>query len=229
MLKPPSEKNLPEHLSAQDGANQLFLMQWDFYRESYYRMLKLCGALVLLILVLAAALVAMGFLNNPEPKYFARSVQNQIIPMVPLSEPHHSDDKVRQFVTDAVLESMNFTYDDYKLRLQKSATYFTDSGFAGWENALRRGTVFQQLEEKQLLMRTNLVSVPQIDKAVSKAYNGVYIWVVYVDVMRTMTNRTETISTPYRYKVNVQQVPLYERASGMAIYSIKEEYVANVR
>ena len=71
MLKPPSEKNLPEHLSAQDGANQLFLMQWDFYRESYYRMLKLCGALVLLILVLAAALVAMGFLNNPEPKYFA--------------------------------------------------------------------------------------------------------------------------------------------------------------
>lgn len=224
MFKAPTEKDLPDlKLSTAQKVKVLYSLQWNFYRESYYRLLKIAGIQLAIITLLAIALLFIGITGTPEPKFFARNAQNQVVELLPLSEPQRTDDQVRQFATDAVLEAMNFTYDDYKFRLQKSAVYFTDRGFAEWDDALRRGTIYQQLEEKQLLMRTTLVNVPQLDKSASRAYGGRYIWILYVDVLRTLTDKAATKSTPYRYKVYVQQVPYTERASGLAIYSVKEE------
>ena len=85
--------------------------------------------------------------------------------------------------------------------------------------------MYEQLEEKQLLMRTTLVQVPVIDKNESKVWasTGRYMWVAYVDVMRTLSDRAASKSTPYRYKVLVQQMPYTERSSGLAIFSVREE------
>ena len=226
MLKPPSEKDLPDKLSPSDTVKALYALQWNFYRDNYYKMLKIAAVQIAIIIVLGGAIMFMSMMGTPEPKYFARNAQNQIVGLEPLHIPQKTDEQVRQFATDAVLESMNFTYDDYKYRLQKAATYFTDAGFASWDDALRRGTIYKQLEEKQLLMRTTLVNVPQIDKTKSGSYGGRYIWILDVDVMRTMTNKVETLSSPYKYKVYIQQVPYYERASGLAIYSVKEQLTA---
>ena len=227
MFKVPKETDITDgkKLTPAQTVQALFAAQWGFYRDGYYKLLQIAAIELGIILILAFCLLMVGVAGTPEPKYFARNAQNQIVELTALSEPLKTDDQVRQFVTDGVLEAMNFTYDDYKFRLQKASIYFTDKGFAEWDDALRRATVYQQLEEKQLLMRTNLVNVPQIDKANSKAYGGRYIWIVYVDVLRTLSDKVATKSTPYRYKVYVQQVPYTERASGLAIYSVKEELV----
>lgn len=224
MFKVPTQKDLPDaKLSADQKVKVLYSLQWNFYRDSYYKLLKIAGIQLVIIALLTLALLAVGILGTPEPKFFARNAQNQVVELLPLSEPQRTDDQVRQFATDGILEAMNFTYDDYKFRLQKAAVYFTDRGFAEWDDALRRGTIYQQLEEKQLLMRTTLVNVPQLDKNASRAYGGRYIWILYVDVLRTLTDKAATKSSTYRYKIYVQQVPYTERASGLAIYSVKEE------
>lgn len=224
MFKVPSEKDLPDtKMNTAQKVKVLYSLQWNFYRESYYKLLKIAGIQLVIIGLLATALITIGILGTPEPKFFARNAQNQVVELFALSEPQRTDEQVRQFATDAMLEAMNFTYDDYKFRLQKAAVYFTDRGFAEWDDALRRGSIYQQLEEKQLLMRTTLVNVPQLDKTASRAYGGRYVWILYLDVMRTLTDKASTKSTSYRYKVYVQQVPYTERASGLAIYSVKEE------
>ena len=226
LFKPPTEKDLPDgKMSPNAKVRALFSLQWNFYRDSYYKLLLVAGIQLVIILVLAIALGVIGYVGTPPPKYFARNALNQIVELYPLNKPRYGDEQVRQFVTDAVLESMNFTFDDYKYRLQKAAPYFTDRGFAEWDNALRRARVYDQLEEKQLLMRTTLVQVPSIDKNASKVWasTGRYMWVVDVDVMRTLSDRAASKSTPYRYKVFVQQKPYTERSSGLAIYSVREE------
>lgn len=224
MFKAPTEKDLPDvKLSTSQKVKVLYSMQWSFYRDSYYRLLKIAGIQFFIILLLSFSLLFLAKMGTPDPKFFARNAQNQVVELLPLSDQQYTDDQARQFVTDAVLDSMNFTFDDYKYRLQKAAVFYTDQGFAEWDNALRRGSIYQQLEEKQLLMRTTLVNVPQIDRVASKAYGGRYVWVVYVDVLRTLTDKANTRSNNYRYKVYVQQVPTTERTSGMAIYSVKQQ------
>jgi len=37
------------------------------------------------------------------------------------------------------------------------------------------------------------------------------------------SDKVRITSTPYRYKVFVQQMPYTERSSGLAIYSVREE------
>lgn len=225
MFKPPVEKDITQNkkMTASQTVQALFSAQWGFYKHGYETLLKMASIQTIIIILLSIALMGLAMLGNPPPRYIARNAQNQLVEVLPMNEPQRSDEAVRQFVTDAVLDSMNFTYDDYKLRLQKAATYFTDYGFAEWDNALRAGSVYKQLEEKSLLMRTTLVNVPQIDKEKSKAYGNKYVWVVYVDVVRTLSDRVNTKSNNYRYKVMVQQIPTTERAFGLAIYAIKEE------
>jgi len=224
MFKPPDEKDLSDtQMTPTQKVRALYSLQWHFYRNNYYKLLNIAMIQLGIISLLVIALVFIGVMGAPEPKFFARNAQNQIVKLHPLTSPQRTDDQVRQFVTDAMLASMNFTFDDYALRLQEAATYFTDAGFEEWVTALRRANLFQQLEEKNLLMRTNLTSVPQIDVENSRAYGNRFVWVVYVDVLRTLSDRAASVSTPYRYRVFVQQMPVTERASGLAIYSVREQ------
>jgi hypothetical protein len=225
MFKPPTENDITSNkkMTPAQTVRALYTAQWKFYKHGYETMLKIAGFQLLLIIILAVSVMFLAMLGNPPPKYFARNAQNQVIPLLPLADPQHTDEDVRQFVADALLASMNFTYDDYKLRLENAATYFTDGAFANLDNAYQASSLYKQLEEKQLLMRTNLISVPQIDKNASKSAGGRYYWVVYADVQRTLSDRVETRNTPYRYRILVQQVQTTERSRGLAIYSLREE------
>ena len=107
MFKAPTEKDLPDlKLSTAQKVKVLYSLQWNFYRDSYYRLLKIAGLQLAIIGVLALALVFIGITGTPEPKFFARNAQNQVVELLPLSEPQRTDEQVRQFATDAVLEAI---------------------------------------------------------------------------------------------------------------------------
>ncbi len=225
LFKKPSESDLSENkkLTPQQTVRALYSAQWRFYKFGYDAMLKISIIEFIIILILSVSMMFMTMSGNPEPRYFLVNQHNQFVPIEPLSEPGRSDEQVRQFVTDAILASMNFTHDDYKLRLNDAAAYFTDDGITSWNNALVASRLIDQMKEKQLLVRTQLISAPVIDKAMSKNYGGTYAWSVYVDVVRTLSDRNESKSGNYKYKVSVRRVNTTERASGLAIYGLKEE------
>lgn len=224
LFKSPVEKDIPGQakMTPTQTVRALYSAQWGFYKYGFDTMLKIAGIELIIILILAAAVAFLAGAGAPEPKYFWVNSQRQLGEINPVSEATENENQVRQFVTDAVLESMNFTYDDYKQRLTKAAVYFTDEGYTAWTNALRDGGVFSQMQEKSLLLRTVLTAAPELVKADSKKYGDVFIWVYTVEVQRTVTDRSTVKTSSYTYKVNVRQVPLSEKPAGLAIYSIKE-------
>lgn len=224
LFRSPTEKDISGNgkLTPAQTVRALYSAQWGFYKYGYDTMLKIAAVQFVIILILTSALFFLAAAGTPEPKFFAVNAQRQITEILPLSEQRISDNQVRQFATDALLESMNFTYDDYNQRIENAADYFTDEGFTAYKTALRDSRVFDQLKEKQLLMRTVVTSVPEIDKANSKNYGGTFIWVVNVSTKRTLTDRAQALSVSYSYRMYIRQVPFTERPLGMAIYSIKQ-------
>lgn len=225
LFRKPSESDFSENkkLNPAQTVRALYSAQWKFYKFGYDTMVKISITQFVIILIMGITIMFMAMNGNPEPRYFLVNQHNQFVPVEPLSEPGRSDEQVRQFVTDTILEAMNFTHDDYQLRLNNAASYFTDDGIAAWNNALTASRLIEQVKERQLLVRTQLLSSPVIDKSNSKNYGGVYAWTVYVDVMRTLSDRNESRANSYKYKVMVRRVPTTERASGLAVYSLKEE------
>lgn len=224
LFKSPTEKDVSGNgkLTPAQTVRALFSAQWGFYKYGYDTMLKIAAIEFVIIVILSLALLFLAASGVPEPKFFAVNAQRQITEILPLSEQRISDNQVRQFATDALLESLNFTYDDYNQRIENAADYFTDEGFTAFKTALKDSRVFDQLKEKQLLMRTVITSVPEIDKANSKNYGGTHIWVLNVTTKRTLTDRAQVLSVNYSYRIFVRQVPFTERPLGMAIYSIKQ-------
>ena len=229
LFRKPSESDVSEgkKLSPAGTVRALYSAQWKFYKYGYDTMIKISIIEFIIIVILGVTLMFMASNGNPEPRYFLVNQHNQFVPIEPLYEPGRSDEQVRQFVTEAILASMNFTHDDYKLRLNDAASYFTDDGITSWNNALVSSRIIEQMKERQLLIRSQLINAPVIDKSNSKPYNGIHVWTVYVDVMRTMSDRNESKTMNYKYKVMVRRVPTTERASGLAIYSLKEESKLN--
>lgn len=225
LFRKPSESDVSDNkkLTPAQTVRALYSAQWKFYKFGYDTMVKISVAQFLIILVLGVTIMFMAMNGNPEPRYFLVNQHNQFVPVEPLTEPGRSDEQVRQFAADTILAAMNFTHDDYKLRLNDAAHYFTDEGIAAWNNALVSSRLIDQVKERQLLVRTQLLSTPVIDKSNSKNYGGIYAWTVYVDVIRTMSDRNESRSSNYKYKVMIRRVPTTERASGLAVYSLKEE------
>lgn len=224
LFRKPSESDVSDKKgTAADTVRALYSAQWKFYKFGYDTMVKIAIVQFLIILVLGITLMFMSMAGNPEPRYFLVNQHNQFVPIEPIYEPGRTDEQVRQFVSDAVIAAMNFTHDDYKLRLNNAASYFTDDGITAWNGALASSRLIDQVKERQLLVRTQLLNAPVIDKSSSKNYGGVFVWTVYVDVIRTMSDKNESRSSSYKYKVNVRRVPTTERASGLAIYSLKEE------
>jgi hypothetical protein len=224
IFKSPTENDIPEssRMTSTERVRALYSAQWGFYKYGFDTMLKIAGVELLIIVILAIALLCLAAAEAPAPKYFWVNSQRQIGEIQPLSEASTQEAHVRQFISDGVLEAMNFTYDDYQQRQEKSSIYFTDDGFAAWTNALKDSGVFSQIKEQKLLLRTVLTAVPSIIKDQSKAYGSTFIWVYNVEVLRTVSSSIKVLTNNYKYKILVRQVPFSEKASGLAIYSIKE-------
>jgi hypothetical protein len=61
-------------------------LQSDFYREGYYKMLRLLIVSVVLLLGLVGAIIYCVF-TQPPAAYFASTTTGQIIPMTPVKSP----------------------------------------------------------------------------------------------------------------------------------------------
>ena len=53
MFKVPTQKDLPDaKLSADQKVKVLYSLQWNFYRDSYYKLLKIAGIQLVIIALL---------------------------------------------------------------------------------------------------------------------------------------------------------------------------------
>ena len=68
MFKVPSEKDLPDaKLSTTQRVKVLYSLQWHFYRNSYYQLLKIAGIQLAIIGLLSMALYSLELLELPNP------------------------------------------------------------------------------------------------------------------------------------------------------------------
>jgi hypothetical protein len=203
-------------------AAELFSMQWVFFRDGYYLMMKAAIAESVVIILLVLVIFLMAMQGSPTPNYFSVDPSGRISKLEPISMPALTDEQIRQFVVDAIGDSMNFNYLNYQDVIEKASKYFTDEGFVGYKKALVASTLTEQIVSKKLLLKTVVVGAPVIDE--SKNYGGRHVWIVRAKTIRTLTDRGKSADTEVVFTFYMYRVPSTERASQVAIYQIKQDF-----
>ncbi len=228
LKKPPTEKDIRakygnKKLSADETVALLYAEQWGFYKHGYETMFKIAGYQLIIIILLMISVSFFAIRGTPRPDYFAQDTNGRITKLEPLSEPIKSDEQIKQFVKDAVLASLNFSYADYELRKNDSAKFYTDDGSVAFEEALKRSNILDQVKTAQLLLSTTWNGNPVIDKSKSGDTSGTYIWVVDADLTMELSNGSQKKAIPAKMSFYVVRVPSLERAEQVAIYRVKQK------
>lgn len=208
-------------------ATRLFGMQLDFFKAGYYAMMKIAVGEFFVIAGLVVVVLVLISRGAPAPDYFSVDQQGRVAKMDPVSVPALDDEKIRQFVVDAIGGVMNLTYLDYDERIERGSEYFTDDGFMSYKRALRQDGLEEQVKGKQLLLKTVSTSAPIVETKGS--FGGIYAWVVKAKASRTLTDRSKERNSDIVFTFYIRRVPSTERPRMVGIYKIEQDLAATTR
>ena len=188
--------------------------------RQYTRQYSLYSMSLLLISVainaiLIFALGALLFMQAPT-RYFATNAAGGVTPMIPTTESYLKDNQVLVFASLAALSSTSFDFVNYQRELNQAGEFFTQAGFASFEEALRdTGGLEQVIQEKNSTFGF-LVGKPVIIN--QGIVNGTYTWQVEIPLGVEVDNANDTITNRrYSLKMDIIRVPTNENLKGIAV------------
>lgn len=199
-------------------------VRYEWYRDGFRLLL---GLLLLLGLVLAVSMSLNVYLFafQPAPKFFVQTADHQIIGVTPLNEPSFSDERITQWVTEAVIDANNWSFANYREELQKACnTYFTPAGCQEYRDALIRIGNLESVKTKRLTVRAVVVKPPIIVGKVLSVQTQRFSWAMQMEVMLSYLSSAEQTAQSLIVDVVVVRRPLTEYEKGVGI----EKYVARV-
>lgn len=188
----------------------------EFYRDGFRNLIKI--AVLQGIVIVGLILTLIVHINNSQPqdRYFATTADGRIMQLVPLGVPNLDDPALLSWVSNAVTETMSFTYLNYQKELQKSSQNFTKSGWASFTNALQKSRILDSVQAEQQIVTAQPRSAPVLlQKGV---FNGKYRWLIKMPLAVTYRgeghiSRTDTLNL----QLVVERVPSLENPSGVGI------------
>lgn len=150
----------------------------QFYRDGQ-RKLTLIVLMTFASLFFLLALLVYVVKNPPPPRYFQVDNQGRLIPSTPLDQPNIQDNEVLNFAQDVALALYTYNYRDYRQQIQAASSFFTESGFNGFQASLSASNNLERVVASKMLVwakvrDTAAVPTPQILK--QGVENGVYFW-----------------------------------------------------
>ena len=199
-------------------------VRYEWYRDGFRLLL---GLLLLLSGVLAASmgLNVYLFTFQPPPRYFVQTADHQLVGVVPLNEPSFSDERITQWVTEAVIAANNWNFANYREALQAACNrYFTPAGCQEYREALIRIGNLESVKTKRLTVRAVVVKPPLILNKVVKGQTQRFAWHLQMEVLISYLSSSEQTTQNLLVNVVVVRRPLAEYEQGVGI----EKYVASV-
>ena len=198
------------------GAAESILIRSGTYKTAF----KLMTVYALIATLAAGGATASAVYlatHQPEPRYFATSSDGQILPLIPLNQPHHSAERVANYAVEAVTSALTYRFDRYKEEFQASQDFFTQP--AGWNSfvqAIEDSNILDLVRER----RFNSTAVAQNARIVKQGVNaeGVYEWVLQMPVKITYQSASEITNQSLLVTVYLRRLQTYQTPEAMAIY-----------
>jgi len=134
--------------------------------------------------------------------FFAVNENNQIIKLVPLSKPNHTDASIMQWTTDALVDTFDFAFYNIYDRLNKSSSkWFTDEGSKSILSLLKRSGNFDAVIDEQLIVNLTLTDTPLILKKYKPRNSRYWRWLVRANGNLTFRTRTEKYTNNVMFNI----------------------------
>jgi intracellular multiplication protein IcmL len=155
-------------------------------------------------------------LSKPEPRYFATAAGGQILPLVPLDQPHLSANDVANYAVRAVTDALTYDFKNYRADFQGAQDYFTKpDGWNSFVEALEKSDQLTMVKDRRL----NTTAVAQDAVIVREGVNGngVYEWVIQIPVRMTYESASEISGQDLLVTVTMQRLQTYQSPYAAAI------------
>ena len=168
------------------------------------------------VLALAAALFLVW--QKPEPVYFATRTGGELIPLVPLSEPHLGTEQIIHFATQAVTRANTYDFANYKQQLSEVRDYFTDDGYTAFVEALNASGNLKLVVGRRMVATAVANGGVIVQQGLSSSSRSEsYMWRVQIPLVITYQSSEESQVQELVVQLDVIRIPTWKNEWGVAV------------
>ena len=191
----------------------------EFYKESRSSLFKIVGgSLIALVGSVCVAFYSTQIKENNV--YFAVSQDGSMIELSPLSDPNQNDKVVSAWLADALIDTFEFTYRNYKDKINKAANkWFTGEGGNELIRAMGKAKMIDTVVDNAFLVDLTLEHNPLLVKKTNSS-SAIFGWMFQVPAKITYRNETQVYSLDVLFTVTVSRRSLLDDSKGLGIARI---------
>lgn len=188
----------------------------EWFKQQYRRKSL---SIVMLSMVAGLSITSniMQIYFAPKPVYFALTSDNQLVKLIPLSEPFLSQQDITSWTLSVVGKTMSLNFKDWKIQLTEVQPDFFDTAFSDFVKTMRSSGVIELIETKRLVMNPSAPSSPIISaKGINE--NGVMSWRVEFPMILSYESSQGTFLTQkFDAVVYIERVSVLDNPKGIKI------------
>ncbi|AOG03393.1 DotI/IcmL/TraM family protein [Bosea sp. RAC05] len=198
------------------------LLRDSYRRQRLYHLSRLLiAATVLTVFSLIGTWAILT--RTDQYRYLMTEPSGRLLPVVPLDQPHQSDDEIIKWTVNAVAQIYTFDFANFRRQFQNAQKLMTPIGWENFHAALRDSGNFVAVTENRYIT-TAAPSGPAIIVSkglLSDAYGNVrYSWMIDVPLLVSYRSSKQTTSQDLIVRVNLVRVPSHVNYVGSQIRQI---------
>lgn len=187
-------------------------------RERYEFQLRALYVSLVLLGISMTANIFMG-IRQPEYVYYALSSDGKLTPVTPLENPIQSKEQVLSWTADSLAIAFSLSFGNYQQQLSDARYLFTESGWAGFQEALARNGMLETIIGQKLVTSAVPSGAPVI-VASGVVEDGRYAWRIEMPMVITYNSASSQSSDNILLEAVIQRVGETENPRGLAIGQI---------
>ncbi|MDR6398049.1 DotI/IcmL/TraM family protein [Herbaspirillum seropedicae] len=214
---PPVRKSTtPAPTSGVDPVSGL-LARIFFFRWSWPKLIQIAIGLVV-ALILSVALNIIQFIRQPKPDYFAVTESGRLIPLVPLSAPYITADKLIQGAEKMMRKSFTFNFDNNNIRqqFQELKGEYTEAGYNMYLDAMTKSGFIDKIRRERLVSSAVLSGASVISWEGVDNSTGAYSWEVQMPLTVYLNDQNGKKAYQFLITLRRTRIPTVDNPEGVA-------------
>ena len=187
-------------------------------RSSYQFFMKGCFVLSLLATVMCAVLLYTSTHKRYIP-YYATTQQGDVIPMVSLSEPLMTDERVEQWASIVARSAYSLNFASYLKQVNAVSPYFTKEGFYSYIASMKKSGFYKAVMAQHMISQAIVSGRPNLAEKYVQA--GRLYWVIQLPLLVGYTTASVQNQRHYMLTLTVSRVPVLESLTGIQLVGVQ--------
>jgi intracellular multiplication protein IcmL len=190
----------------------------DYYRDSFGKLMLIMSAMILAIVLLLLTSFYL-YISVPPPVTFPVYKEWRVQPDVPLAQPYLETPILLQWVSDTLLSSIHFDFENYNEQLQAAQHNFTEDGWRVFVDQLNNYANPTEILSKKMFISSTPDSAPILLNP-GGVLEGRYAWWVQAPITINYIGNEARTSRTLTLQVLVVRVPTLNNLMGVGIDNI---------